>query len=275
MVRTYTKLCASVQLTPANLWIPTYPPSIVFSFWTSTLDLASTALTQTGLTCLQVDGKTAPKQRGRILQHFAELETPAVLLMSLSCGAVGYVLNQMPWSAMSIATHRQPWDIRLNLTAASRVYLMEPQWNPAIEEQALARVYRLGQTQPVVTVRFYIKESIEEVRSSLCLPPYRCISLIPTCLPPVRPRSPNGEEGTGWHAFVKRLCQRPEQGQGMLSDTEAIMIFDQLTDGKRSCGTSSHRGSYGNEPVNVGTLGQVNRDQIKYCVPTSSSQRPT
>lgn len=47
---------------------------------------------------------------------------------------------------------------------------MEPQWNPAIEEQALARVYRLGQTQPVVTVRFFIKDSIEEVSISLHLP---------------------------------------------------------------------------------------------------------
>lgn len=43
---------------------------------------------------------------------------------------------------------------------------MEPQWNPAIEEQALARVYRLGQTRPVETVRFFVKESIEEVRPS-------------------------------------------------------------------------------------------------------------
>jgi hypothetical protein len=62
-----------------------------------------------------------------------------------------------------------PIYVRLNLTAASRAYLMEPQWNPVIEEQALARVYRLGQTRHVVTVRFFIKESIEEVRQSSCL----------------------------------------------------------------------------------------------------------
>lgn len=41
---------------------------------------------------------------------------------------------------------------------------MEPQWNPALEEQALARVYRIGQTQNVTTIRFLMKDSIEKVR---------------------------------------------------------------------------------------------------------------
>ncbi|KAF4975682.1 hypothetical protein FZEAL_7572 [Fusarium zealandicum] len=51
---------------------------------------------------------------------------------------------------------------RLTLTAASWVYLMEPQWNPGIEDQALARVYRIGQTKDVTTVRFVISNSIED-----------------------------------------------------------------------------------------------------------------
>lgn len=53
--------------------------------------------------------------------------------------------------------------IRLTLTAASRVYLMEPQWNPALEEQALARIHRIGQMQPVTTIRFVVEKTIEEV----------------------------------------------------------------------------------------------------------------
>lgn len=52
---------------------------------------------------------------------------------------------------------------RLDLTTASRVHLLEPQWNPAVEEQALARVYRMGQRRPVVTIRYIMKDSIEEV----------------------------------------------------------------------------------------------------------------
>jgi SNF2 family DNA or RNA helicase len=41
---------------------------------------------------------------------------------------------------------------------------MEPQWNPALEEQALDRIHRIGQTQPVTTVRFIMEKSFEEVK---------------------------------------------------------------------------------------------------------------
>ncbi|KAK4221968.1 SNF2 family N-terminal domain-containing protein [Podospora fimiseda] len=115
--------------------------SIVFSFWKSSLDLIKMALTETevDINCLQIDGTVPNKRRPDILNQFQTGRDYKVLLLSLSCGAVG-----------------------LNLTAASRVYLMEPQWNPAIEEQALARVHRLGQTREVTTVRFVIDNTIEK-----------------------------------------------------------------------------------------------------------------
>lgn len=54
----------------------------------------------------------------------------------------------------------------IDLTAACRVHLMEPQWNPMAEEQALDRVHRIGQTQPVIATRYVVSESVEEV----CIP---------------------------------------------------------------------------------------------------------
>jgi hypothetical protein len=51
----------------------------------------------------------------------------------------------------------------LDLTAASRVYLLEPHWNPMIEEQALCRVHRVGQRRNVTTVRYLMRNSFEEV----------------------------------------------------------------------------------------------------------------
>jgi len=52
---------------------------------------------------------------------------------------------------------------RLDLTAASVAYLLEPQWNPMMEEQALCRIHRLGQHKEVKTIRYRIKGSFEEV----------------------------------------------------------------------------------------------------------------
>lgn len=56
--------------------------------------------------------------------------------------------------------------VRLTLTAANNVFLMEPQWNPMLEDQALDRVFRIGQTKEVTTIRYIVKGSLEEVCSS-------------------------------------------------------------------------------------------------------------
>ncbi|KAI4633705.1 uncharacterized protein J4E87_000869 [Alternaria ethzedia] len=51
----------------------------------------------------------------------------------------------------------------LDLTAASTAHLLEPQWNPSLEDQALARVHRLGQLHTVTTIRYVMEDSFEEV----------------------------------------------------------------------------------------------------------------
>jgi SNF2 family DNA or RNA helicase len=53
----------------------------------------------------------------------------------------------------------------LTLTAASYAFLMEPHWNPTLEDQALARIHRLGQKNKVTTVRFVVRDSFEQVSS--------------------------------------------------------------------------------------------------------------
>ena len=72
--------------------------------------------------------------------------------------------NSSPSFNLSSETHAGS----LNLTAANNVFLMEPQWNPMIEDQALDRVYRIGQKKKVKTVRYIVKGTLEEVRLKTC-----------------------------------------------------------------------------------------------------------
>ncbi|KAL7799056.1 SNF2 family N-terminal domain-containing protein [Trichoderma ceciliae] len=112
---------------------------IVFSSWRTTLEIIEVGLKQACIPCLRFDGKVAQKDRHAVIKQFRKDPTVRVLLVTLSCGAVG-----------------------LTLTEASRAYLMEPHWNPTLEEQALARIHRIGQTKEVNTVRFIVKDSFEE-----------------------------------------------------------------------------------------------------------------
>ncbi|KAK1315466.1 hypothetical protein QJS10_CPA06g00275 [Acorus calamus] len=113
--------------------------SIVFSQWTSFLDLLQAPLTSRKIGFLRYDGSLAQKQRERVLKEFNECSDKPVLLMSLKAGGVG-----------------------LNLTAASNVFLMDPWWNPAVEEQAIMRIHRIGQKRQVCVRRFIVKDTVED-----------------------------------------------------------------------------------------------------------------
>ncbi|GAA5987310.1 hypothetical protein JCM5350_008142 [Sporobolomyces pararoseus] len=112
--------------------------SVVFSQWTALLDRLSDALDAEHIAHRRLDGSMNRDQRNDAMEAFKVDPKCEVLLVSLRAGGVG-----------------------LNLTAGRRVYLMEPFWNPAVENQAVDRIYRLGQTMPVQTVRFIMKHSIE------------------------------------------------------------------------------------------------------------------
>ncbi|KXG48353.1 SNF2-related protein [Penicillium griseofulvum] len=114
--------------------------SVVFSGWTSHLDLIEVALKNNGLDgFVRLDGTMALSARTKALEEFAKNDHITVLLATIGAGGVA-----------------------LNLTSASRVFIMEPQYNPAAVAQAIDRVHRLGQTRPVQTYQFVMKDSIEE-----------------------------------------------------------------------------------------------------------------
>ncbi|KAI2469954.1 SNF2 family N-terminal domain-containing protein [Annulohypoxylon bovei var. microspora] len=120
---------------------PDEPPykSVVFSAWTSHLDLIQIALDEAGIKYVRLDGKMSRTARTTAMNDFREDWSVHVILVSIMAGGLG-----------------------LNLTAGNSVYVMEPQYNPAAEAQAVDRVHRLGQKRPVRTVRFIMESSIEE-----------------------------------------------------------------------------------------------------------------
>jgi hypothetical protein len=70
---------------------------------------------------------------------------------------------------VSETTHRQcslglTASTRLNLATANRVFIFEPQWNPSVENQAIARALRLGQKQAVLVTRYVVEQTVEQVR---------------------------------------------------------------------------------------------------------------
>ncbi|KAH8588455.1 SNF2 family N-terminal domain-containing protein [Bisporella sp. PMI_857] len=113
--------------------------SVIFSYWTYTLDLIESVIKDAAIFYTRIDGKMSANKRPIAIQRFQEDPDIQVILVSITCGGAG-----------------------LDLSAGSTVYLMEPQWNPMIEEQALCRVHRIGQKKAVKTIRYRIRGSFEE-----------------------------------------------------------------------------------------------------------------
>lgn len=111
--------------------------SLVFSQWTSLLDLLEPMLKAAGIRFGRIDGAT--KDRQDVVRDFQAEGGPEVMLLSLKAGGVG-----------------------LNLTAADHVFMLDPWWNPAVEEQAKDRAHRIGQTRPVLVQRLVSVGTIEE-----------------------------------------------------------------------------------------------------------------
>ncbi len=114
--------------------------ALIFSQFTDVLQLAKDALEkELKAKCLYLDGQLNAKQRNALVKRFQEEEAEDFFLISLKAGGTG-----------------------LNLTAADYVILLDPWWNPAIEQQAMGRAHRMGQERPVTLCRLICHDTVEE-----------------------------------------------------------------------------------------------------------------
>ncbi|WP_207428363.1 DEAD/DEAH box helicase [Pedobacter sp. SYSU D00535] len=110
---------------------------LVFSQFVKQLDIYRRYLDREGVRYSYLDGAT--QNRGEVVKEFQSDEDIKIFLISLKAGGVG-----------------------LNLTEADYVFMLDPWWNPAVEQQAVDRTHRIGQTKNVFIYKFITKDSVEE-----------------------------------------------------------------------------------------------------------------
>eukprot|EP01064_Diplonema_japonicum_P021291 TRINITY_DN30823_c0_g1_i1.p1 TRINITY_DN30823_c0_g1~~TRINITY_DN30823_c0_g1_i1.p1 ORF type:complete len:1034 (+),score=274.86 TRINITY_DN30823_c0_g1_i1:68-3103(+) len=113
--------------------------AVVFSQFTSMLDIVEIALTREKIGHSRLDGSMDVRKRDKSVEMLRTDPQCVCILVSLKAGGVG-----------------------LNLSAANTVILLDPWWNPASEAQAMDRVHRVGQTKPVTALRYIISDTVEE-----------------------------------------------------------------------------------------------------------------
>jgi SNF2 family DNA or RNA helicase len=112
---------------------------LVFSQFVKMLKLIKEELVRDKINFEYLDGQSTKKKRQESVEHFQENPDCRVFLISLKAGGTG-----------------------LNLTAADYVYIVDPWWNPAVENQAIDRTHRIGQKNNVFAYRMICKDTVEE-----------------------------------------------------------------------------------------------------------------
>ena len=113
--------------------------ALIFSQFLGMLALIRAKLDELGVKYEYFDGSTSAPDREKAIQSFQKDNEVRVFLISLKAGGVG-----------------------LNLTAADYVYIVDPWWNPAVEQQAIDRTHRIGQTKNIFAYRMICKDTIED-----------------------------------------------------------------------------------------------------------------
>jgi non-specific serine/threonine protein kinase len=112
---------------------------LVFSQFTSFLDIVEREMAARKQKYLRLDGSTSVAERKKLVNAFQNTDEPTAFLLSLKAGGKG-----------------------LNLTRATYVFHLDPWWNPAVEDQASDRAHRIGQTNQVTITRLVMRHTIEE-----------------------------------------------------------------------------------------------------------------
>ncbi|EER43988.1 RING-13 protein [Histoplasma capsulatum H143] len=113
--------------------------TIVFSQFTSLLDLLQVPIEREGWGYCRYDGSMQPSHRNEAVLRFSDSQNHTIMLISLKAGNSG-----------------------LNLVAASQVIILDPFWNPYLEEQAIDRAHRIGQMRPVMVHRILVHKTVED-----------------------------------------------------------------------------------------------------------------
>lgn len=115
--------------------------TLIFTSFTDMIDiLVNDIHSRFGVYCERIDGHVAINERQFIVDEFSNIAGSGALILNPRAGGTG-----------------------LNITAANHVIHYNPEWNPAIEDQATARAYRRGQTRPVTIHRLFYENTIEEI----------------------------------------------------------------------------------------------------------------
>lgn len=113
--------------------------TIVFTQWRGMHGLLGVPLAQRGVKFVRIDGSINVKKRAEAVEIFSRDPDVNVMILSLRCGSLG-----------------------LNLVAASSIILTDVWWNPAVENQAMDRAHRFGQTKPVKVHKITVADSVED-----------------------------------------------------------------------------------------------------------------